>query len=100
YVRFANCGLPYHLSGEIEQREALLLHTPESLARTLRLDVRTRHRVTAIDRGRREVSVVGPEGPYRLRYDALLLATAAAPGVPPIAGRHHAAVRSRRSLPA
>ncbi|HLV04803.1 MAG TPA: FAD-dependent oxidoreductase [Actinomycetaceae bacterium] len=99
YVSFANCGLPYHLSGEIEQREALLLHTPESLARTLRLDVRTRHRVTAIDRVRREVSVVGPEGPYRLGYDALLLAPGAEPVVPPIDGLDHPAVHSLRTVP-
>ena len=29
YVSFANCGLPYHLSGEIGQRDARLLHTPD-----------------------------------------------------------------------
>ena len=50
YVSFANCGLPYHLSGEIALREDLLLHTPESLAESLNLDVRTGHRVTSIDR--------------------------------------------------
>ncbi|WP_425432710.1 hypothetical protein [Georgenia soli] len=27
FVSFANCGLPYHLSGEIERRDSLLLHT-------------------------------------------------------------------------
>ena len=30
FVSFANCGLPYHISGEIDSREALLLQTPES----------------------------------------------------------------------
>ena len=33
YVSYANCGLPYHLGGEIGDRDALLLHTPQSLAR-------------------------------------------------------------------
>ena len=50
YVSFANCGLPYHLSGEIAARDALLLHTPASLAASLNLDVRTGHKVTGIDR--------------------------------------------------
>ena len=28
YVSFANCGLPYYLGGDIEDREDLLLQTP------------------------------------------------------------------------
>ena len=32
YVSFANCGLPYHVGGVIEDRSALLLQTPQSLA--------------------------------------------------------------------
>src|SRR5665811_1146760 len=55
YVSFANCGLPYHLSGEIAERDALLLHTPESLAASLNLDVRTGHRVTGVDRHAQKV---------------------------------------------
>ena len=31
FVSFANCGLPYHVSGEIAERDALLVQTPESL---------------------------------------------------------------------
>src|SRR5947209_11121533 len=31
HVSFANCGLPYYVGGEIEEREKLLLRTPESL---------------------------------------------------------------------
>ena len=40
YVSFANCGLPYHVGGEIASQEALLLHTPETLRSSLHLDVR------------------------------------------------------------
>ena len=29
HVSFANCGLPYYAGGEITEREALLLNTPE-----------------------------------------------------------------------
>lgn len=55
YVSFANCGLPYHIGGAIEERGALLLQTPESLAASLNLDVRVGHEVVAIDRGRKVV---------------------------------------------
>ena len=31
FVSFANCGLPYYVSGEIANRDSLLVQTPESL---------------------------------------------------------------------
>ncbi|WP_447924562.1 FAD-dependent oxidoreductase [Georgenia muralis] len=99
YVSFANCGLPYHLSGEIARRDALLLHTPATLAASLDLDVRTGHRVTGVDRDAHRVSVVGPEGTYDLPYDALVLAPGAVPVRPPIAGLDHPAVHSLRTVP-
>ena len=54
-VSFANCGLPYHVGGEIADRSKLLLHTPESLRASLDLDVRMRHEVVSIDRDARTV---------------------------------------------
>jgi len=51
YVSFANCGMPYHIGGEIPSRDDLLLQTPESLAQTFGLDVRIRHEAIRIDPG-------------------------------------------------
>jgi NADPH-dependent 2,4-dienoyl-CoA reductase/sulfur reductase-like enzyme/rhodanese-related sulfurtransferase len=99
YVSFANCGLPYHLSGEISRRESLLLHTPASLASSLNLDVRTGHRVTGIDREAREVTVQTDEGTFRQPYDALLLSPGAVAVRPPIAGLDHPAVHTLRTVP-
>ena len=48
YVSFANCGLPYHIGGEIQKRSSLLLQTPKSLADSLALEVRTGHEVVGI----------------------------------------------------
>ena len=40
FVSFANCGLPYYVSGEIAEREQLLVQTPEALKARFNLDVR------------------------------------------------------------
>ncbi len=99
YVSFANCGLPYHLSGEIAQRNELLLHTPASLAASLNLDVRTGHRVTGIDRHSQKVTIQTEGNSYRLPYDALLLSPGAVAVRPPIEGLDHPAVHTLRTVP-
>lgn len=99
HVSFANCGLPYHLSGEIGARDALLLHTPDSLAASLALDVRTGHRAAAIDRTAREVTVETARGTYQLPYDALLLAPGATAVRPPVQGLDHPSVHALRTVP-
>ena len=75
YVSFANCGLPYHIGGEIPERQSLLLQTPESLGKSLALDVRTGQDVLRIDRDADEVEVrdVASGRTYRESYDKLVL---------------------------
>jgi len=98
HVSFAGCGLPYQVAGEIAERDALLLHTPASLRASLDLDVRTRHRLTAIDRAARTVTVAAEDGAYELGYDALLLAPGATTVLPPVAGLDHPAVHTLRTM--
>ncbi|PIJ48136.1 hypothetical protein BMH30_05660, partial [Leucobacter sp. OLES1] len=74
HVSFANCGLPYYVSGEIADESALLVQTPESLRAALNLDVRPRHEVIGLDPAAREVVVRTPAGDETLAYDELLLA--------------------------
>ena len=99
HVSFANCGLPYHLGEEITDRSALLLHTPESLAATLDLDVRTRHEVTRIDPAARTLTMRSPEGTTTMPYDALVLATGAKTVRPPIDGLDLPQVHTLRTVP-
>ncbi len=101
YVSFANCGLPYHLGGEIPDRESLLLQTPKSLAGSLALDVRTGHEVLRVDTAAKTVRVLeratGRE--YEEAYDTLVLSTGASPVVPPLPGVDLPQVRVLRNIP-
>lgn len=92
HVSFANCGLPYHVGGVIEERSALLLQTPESLRARFDLDVRTGHEVVSIDRAARTVTVRTALGAEDIAYDELVLATGAAPVRPGLPGAERAHV--------
>ena len=101
YVSFANCGLPYHIGGVIPDRDSLLLQTPESLARSLALDVRTGQDVIHIDRDAKEVEVhdLAQERTYRESYDKLVLCPGAEPVRPPIPGADDPRVDVLRNIP-
>jgi NADPH-dependent 2,4-dienoyl-CoA reductase/sulfur reductase-like enzyme len=87
-VSYANCGLPYFLSDTISDRSALLLQTPESLHRRFRLDVKTNHKVVAIDKAAKSVTVQNllTGETFFDEYDSLVLATGAKPRKPNVPG--------------
>jgi NADPH-dependent 2,4-dienoyl-CoA reductase/sulfur reductase-like enzyme/rhodanese-related sulfurtransferase len=88
FVSYANCGLPYHLSGVIAKRSSLLLQTPQSLHQRFGLDVRVHHEAVRIDRDRHVLVVrdlVAGEL-VELPYDAVVLSTGARAVRPPIPG--------------
>ncbi len=91
FVSFANCGLPYHIGGVIQERESLLLQTPQSLKAALNLDVRTGHTALAIDRASRTVQVVETASgrKYDEAYDKLVLCPGALPLKPLLPGMEH-----------
>ena len=97
-VSFANCGLPYHVGGEIPHEGSLLLHTPETLRASLNLDVRTGHDVTAIDTAAKAVTVASTSGVEDLSYDALILAPGAVAIRPPLPGLDSPRVRTLRTV--
>ncbi|MCC9643836.1 FAD-dependent oxidoreductase [Rhodopirellula sp. JC740] len=89
HVSFANCGLPYHIGGEIENRDALVVASAEFLRRRFRLDVRTREEVVSMNREKKTVTVRrhaieggSAEATYEQPYDKLILAPGASPIVP------------------
>lgn len=98
HVSFANCGLPYYVSGEIVDQGALLVQTPASLKASLNLDVRIRHEVTGLDAARKTVAVTTADGVEDLDYDALILAPGAQAARPPIEGLDSPRLRTLRTV--
>lgn len=100
YVSFANCGLPYYVSGEISDRDQLLVQTPESLKARFNLDVRPYHEVIAINPEMKTVTVKNNAGTLEETYDKLILSPGASPFVPPMTGLTEATnVFSLRNVP-
>ncbi|MCL4474198.1 MAG: FAD-dependent oxidoreductase [Actinobacteria bacterium] len=100
YVSFANCGLPYHIGGDIKKRGDLLIATPEHFREQFNIDVRTGHEATTIDRAGKSVRVreraSGRE--YDQPYDKLILSQGAAPLRPPLPGIDHERVLVLRDI--
>lgn len=84
YVSFANCGLPYHLGGEIAQRSKLLVSTAELFWKRFRIAVQTGHEVTRIDRDAKIVHGIDHASgqSFQLPYDRLILSTGSQPITP------------------
>ena len=88
YVSFANCGMPYHIGGEIRERDDLLVATPQRLKDRYNIDVRLRSEVTAVDVRNKTIEVTDLQdgNTYEESYDKLILSPGAKPVVPPIPG--------------
>lgn len=87
HISYANCGLPYYVSGVISEREALLVQTPEGMKNRFNIDVRTHSEVTRIIPEEKAIEVQDGEGRiYKETYDDLILSPGAAPVRPPIPG--------------
>lgn len=99
-VSFANCGLPYHIGGEIPDRGELAIQTPASLRALLNLDVRTLTEAITIDRQRREVTVrsLADGTTAVLPYDKLILSPGASPLRPPLPGIDSPRIHTLRNL--
>ena len=100
YVSFANCGLPYYVSGEIAQRDALILQTPDSLSTRFNLDVRPLHDVIQINPDKKTVTVKNQAGIFEASYDHMILSPGAKPFIPEIDGLQDADnIFSLRNVP-
>lgn len=88
FISFANCGLPYYVSGKIKDEQRLYLTTPERVWNRFRIEARVHHEVLRIDRERKLVEGIDrtADRPFALPYDKLILAPGATPILPQLPG--------------
>lgn len=101
YISFANCGLPYHLSGAIAEREQLLVTSKTAFEERYAVDVRTRTEAIAIDRTAKTVRLrnLTTAEEYDEPYDRLLLSPGAEPLRPRLPGIESKRVFGLRNIP-
>jgi len=85
---YSACGIPYWIGDVVDDRDDLVVRTPQQFREKHAIDARIRHEVVGIDTGAGRVTFrdldAGSED--ELAYDHLLLATGASPLRPDIPG--------------
>jgi NADPH-dependent 2,4-dienoyl-CoA reductase/sulfur reductase-like enzyme/rhodanese-related sulfurtransferase len=100
YVSFANCGLPYYVSGEISEYDSLVVQTPEKLKARFDLNIQPNSEVLSIDPESKTIQVKQGEETITDSYDDLILSPGAKPFIPPIENLEEAKnVFSLRNIP-
>jgi NADPH-dependent 2,4-dienoyl-CoA reductase/sulfur reductase-like enzyme/rhodanese-related sulfurtransferase len=100
FISFANCGLPYFIAGEIDDRARLIVMTTEKFWSRSRVHAHVNHKVISINRAAKTILVKGPDGATRdMAYDKLILSQGAKPIVPPIPGVELPHVFTLRDIP-
>jgi CoA-dependent NAD(P)H sulfur oxidoreductase len=86
-VSYSACGLPYVISGVIDDEKKIVIRQPEDFAKE-GIKVFTRHRVTSIDTKKQQLTVrnLNNNADEVVDYDRLILATGACPIVPNVEG--------------
>jgi NADPH-dependent 2,4-dienoyl-CoA reductase/sulfur reductase-like enzyme/rhodanese-related sulfurtransferase len=88
FVSYANCGLPYHVGGSIENESSLLVATEQMFKAVFKIDCRTNCEVVGINSKNKTVDLKNHlTGEVTIeKYDKLVLSPGAAPVRPPLKG--------------
>ncbi|MBW2732594.1 MAG: FAD-dependent oxidoreductase, partial [Deltaproteobacteria bacterium] len=84
-VSYGACGLPYKIP-EGKKMEDLQIISAQRFREERGLDLRLGHEVTELLPAEKKVRGEGPEGPFEVGYDKLVIATGARVAAPPIPG--------------
>ena len=101
YVSYANCGLPYHVGGVIEQESSLLVADEKTFRVLYGIDVRTYCEAIKIHPEKKSVELknIKTGEVHSESYDKLVLSPGAAPIQPPFPGIDLPGVFKVRTVP-
>lgn len=87
-ISYAGCGLPYYVGNIIENKEELIVNTPESFSELTGVEVIIETKVTEINTEDKTVKALdlNSSESKEYTYDKLVIASGASPIVPPIDG--------------
>ena len=91
----ANCGLPYYISDVINEREKILVSSPQKFKDIFNIDVRLFSEVVSINP---ELHLVKLASGEEISYDKLILAQGASPFVPDFEGMPKDKIFTLRTL--
>lgn len=98
-ISYAGCGLPYYVGGSIENKEALIVNTPEKYMTLTGATVKTGMEAIAVNTENKEVTfrnVINGEESVET-YEKLIIATGATPFVPAVEGTELSGVFTMRT---
>ena len=101
FVSYANCGLPYHISGVIPKESSLLVGTEQMFKAMFAIDARTHCEAIAIDRRKKTVDLrdVKTGKVTTESYDKLVLSPGAASVRPALPGIDLPGIFQVRTVP-
>jgi len=101
YVSYANCGLPYHVGGVIEQESSLMVADENTFRTQFAIDVRTRCEAISISPQRKTVELrdVATGEVTTESYDKLVLSPGAPSIRPPLPGIDLPGIFEVRTVP-
>ncbi len=101
YVSYANCGLPYHLSGVIPAESSLLVSNEQTFRALFGIDARTNCEAISIDRKKKTVDLrdVKTGKVTTESYDKLVLSPGALSVKPPLPGIDLPGIFQVRTVP-
>lgn len=81
HISYGTCGLPYLLSGQVEDPNDLVVYTADFFREKRKIDVRLGHEAVEVEPGRKTVHVQAGSQALAFRYDKLVIATGGAPSL-------------------
>ncbi|OQX30111.1 MAG: hypothetical protein B0D92_00190, partial [Spirochaeta sp. LUC14_002_19_P3] len=101
YVSYSNCGLPYHISGQIAAADDLLLVSPEYFKSHYNIEARVQNEVIGVDTAKQELKVKNHAdgSTYTESYDKLVLSPGTLAAMPPFAGKDKINIFTLKTVP-